>query len=418
MNPKNPLFKIGLNTFLQFWGKIISVGLSAFSIFLLTRYLGVEGYGNFSIVFAYLTFFVAFTDFGLQNTIVNKLSKKEFTQEKIFGTYLLLKVIIICFTLIASLIVLMFLPYSNLVKSAIIFSSVGVGIGALGGLGNTFFQYQIRIHLITFIDLVNKAITIVLILLFSFLKLNFFYILSSVLISNFLSIIFMFFILRKKISLQVEFSRELAVDMLKESAPIGVAGFLSITYFKLDTIMLSVLKNAKEVGIYSLSYKVFENILIIWTFYMSSFYPFLASFYHSQQSFKYKSLLRNSVVLAIILSLSILILGYLFAPLAIRIFGGENFSNSVIPLRILLLSSFFVFINAIFYSFLFIKGKTKIIIFSLVASLIFNFFINLLIIPKYGYIGASVTTVLTEIFLFLCYALSVFIINPGGKSLK
>src|SRR3989344_5097314 len=71
MDQDSTLFKIGYNTTIQFAGKTLSALLSALSIILITRYLGVSGYGEFSLIFAYLTFFVAFTDFGLQATIVN-----------------------------------------------------------------------------------------------------------------------------------------------------------------------------------------------------------------------------------------------------------------------------------------------------------------------------------------------------------
>ena len=407
MDQDSTLFKIGYNTTIQFAGKTLSALLSALSIILITRYLGVSGYGEFSLIFAYLTFFVAFTDFGLQTTIVNILSKKSFGQAQIFGTYLTLKIFLIIGAILLSLIVLFFLPYSGLVKAAIAFSSIGIGIGALGGFGNTFFQYNLRLDLTSFIDVVNRFITVILIAVFIYLKLNFFFILSSVLISNLISILLMFIFLKKIVRFRLGFDKKIAFTLLKTSFPIGLAAYLTTAYFKLDTIMLSLFRDAREVGIYSLAYKIFENLILIWTFYMASFYPFLAKFYHSQNFPKFKKLLKNSVVFGFVFSISTIFLGLLLAPFLVKVFGGSQFMESIMALRILLFAIFFACFNAILFIYLFIKNKANLILVSLALAFVFNFTLNLLIIPRFGYIGASITTVLTEVFILFSYLILI-----------
>lgn len=403
MNNNKILLNIGFNTSIQYVSRIGSVFLSSLSVLLLTRYLGVEKYGEFSLIFAFLTFFVAFSDFGLQMSIVNKLSKKEVSQEDVFGTYLMLKIILITISLGISFIVLVFLPYANSLKFAILFSSIGVGIGALGGFSNTFFQYQLRLSFIGILDVLNRLLTVGLILLFIVFRQSFLFILSSVLISNLITVFVTFIILKKSILFKLSFNLKLAKSLIRGSFFIGIAGFLAITYFKLDTIMLSVFKNSREVGIYTLSYKIFENVIIIWTFYMSSFYPFISKFYHEGSESKLNNLLRKGVYLSLSLSIVVIIIGYVFAPAFVSVFGGQGFSQSVLPFRILILSSIFLFVNAIFYNLLFVKGKTIRIVAALLLSLVFNFIVNLFFIPKYGFIGASITTVLTEIFLTIMY---------------
>lgn len=403
MDQDSTLFKIGYNTSVQFFGKILSASLSALSIILITRYLGVSGYGEFSLIFAYLTFFVAFTDFGLQTTIVKFLSRKSFQQTQIFGTYLTLKVLLILGAISISLVVLFFLPYSSFVKAAIAFSSIGIGIGALGGFGNTFFQYNLRLDLISLIDLANRLITVVLIALFIYLKLNFFFILSSVLISNLLIVLFMFIFLKQMVRFKFGFDKTIAMMLLKKSLPIGIASYLATSYFKLDTIMLSVFKNSSEVGIYSLAYKIFENVIVIWTFYMASFYPFLIKFYHSQNFSKYKNLLKNTIIFSFVFSISAIFLGFILTPFLVNLFGGENFSEAIVPLRILLFATTFACFNAILFIYLFIKDKANLILISLALAFVFNFTLNLLIIPRFGYFGASFSTVATEAILFICY---------------
>ena len=69
------LFKrIFVNTTSQIVAKGATVVLGFLTVGLLTRYLGVAQYGIYNLVFAYLTFFGIFADFGLQLSLVRDLS--------------------------------------------------------------------------------------------------------------------------------------------------------------------------------------------------------------------------------------------------------------------------------------------------------------------------------------------------------
>ena len=96
----NQMFKqIIINTSSQIIAKIATVILGFFTVGLLTRYLGVAKYGIYNLVFAYLTFFSIFADFGLQITLVRDLSGKAETSKKLKSIYFSLKII---FTIISN----------------------------------------------------------------------------------------------------------------------------------------------------------------------------------------------------------------------------------------------------------------------------------------------------------------------------
>ena len=100
--------------------------------------------------------------------------------------------------------------------------------------------------------------------------------------------------------------------IVKSSFPIGIAALLATLYFKVDTIMLSVMKSATDVGIYSFSYNIFENIIVLWAFYMASVYPLLSLAKNNKAKFDY--LLHYSFFVAIIFSVAAIVIGYALAP--------------------------------------------------------------------------------------------------------
>lgn len=400
---------LGTNTIIQSIGKILSILLGLISVSILTRYLGVNSYGIYSLSFAYLAFFGAFSDLGLQAVAVNEIIRKQFKSS--FGTYFWLKLFLSFASVIIPLILLLIFPYSSVQKTAIVIAAIAFGLGNMIGFGNAFFQAELKLTTITFLDVLNKFITVLLITIFILLKKDLFFILGAVLFGNLITLTLSMVFLKKITDFKFDFESLNAKILIKKSLPLGLALLLGTIYFKADTIMLSLIKGPKDVGIYSLSYRIFENLLVFWGFYIASFYPVFSKYFNHHEVEKYQKLIKSSVFLAIFIGTLVFLAGIIIAPSAVSILAGVNFSESVNPLRILLLSSAFFFINTILYYYFFLKERSGILISGLFLSLLFNVLINLFLITKYSYVGASISTVLTEMFLLMIYCIALIKIN-------
>lgn len=400
--------KVGQNTLIQAVGKFIAAGLSFISIALLTRYLGVSGYGSFTLVFSYLAFFSLISDFGLQLVTVKELSVTKQNIEKLYGTYFTIKVFLGILSSLLALIFLIFFPYSVELKVGIAVGVTAVFVSGLMGYFNSVFQARVRLDLLTLFDLVSRLSSVVAIIIFVYFKLNFYYIVSTVLIGNLVSFISAGILLKDTIRRNYDFF--LARRLLLLSIPVGITSLLSTLYFKIDTIILSLFKSASDVGIYSLSYKLLENIVMFWGFYMAVTYPLLAKFKKEDKN-RYSNLFKNSIYLAIVASIIIVILSYILSPLVVEIFGGNQFAESSNVLRILLLSLPLILVNNIFYNFYVIEEFNWVIILGMILSLVVNVVLNVIFIPKYSFIAASYITILSEIVLLGTYVVGMKFIN-------
>ncbi len=409
------LYKIGYNTSIQIIGKVLSVLLSVLTVGLITRYLGVSGYGNFTLVFAYMSFFAVIADFGLQLAMVRELTDKRETAQKLYGTYLWLKIILVILSTILAFVALLFFPYSAMLKGAILIAGVAVAISGLTGYGLTIFQSNIRLDLVTFVDLITKIATAVLIVSFVALKLGFYSIVITVLLGNLIGLAVAIIILKKSISFKFDFDKVLAKKLFLLSLPIGFTAFFSLAYFKLDTIILSVIKDSSQVGIYSLAYKTLENVIIVWGFYMASVFPLLSKFQANNETSKFNKLFKNSFIVAVFLSILIMSASYVYAPFIISIFGGDGFAQSVSALRILVFAIPALFINNLLYYRFLVKRNLLPVILILALGLIINFALNVIYIPRYGYLASSYITVATEFFLLTALAIIIFIQNYGKR---
>lgn len=403
----NQLFrKIFINTSSQIIAKATTVVLGFLTISLLTRYLGVEKYGIYNLVFAYLAFFGIFADFGLRLSLVRDLSGEKASAE-LKSTYFALQITLTVISTFLALLFLLLFPYSTTIKLAIIVGSLAVGVGYMNGYGASVLQSKVKLDTAALLQVINRVVTVTAIVVFVLLRWNIYAIISTILIGNFVTLAINMYIIPEYFQLKRLPSLSLLFAIIRSSFPIGITSLLGALYFKIDTMMLSVMKTTADVGIYSLSYKIFENIIMLWLFYMASVYPLMSRAVKDKARSQLDTLIKSSLVIAIVFSVLTIAVSWFAAPLAISILGGNNFFASVTPFRILVLAFPFVFINSVQYYLLLSLSKIRFIVLTLVAALAFNFIVNLLIIPNYGYVGTSVSTVVTEVITLIGYALAL-----------
>ena len=82
---------VAWNTFVQGLAKALSLVLSLGVTMLLTRHLGVAGYGSFVAVFVYMTFFASFADWGTQTILIRELAREPASFERQVGAALTLR---------------------------------------------------------------------------------------------------------------------------------------------------------------------------------------------------------------------------------------------------------------------------------------------------------------------------------------
>ncbi|OGG11078.1 hypothetical protein A2Z00_01700 [Candidatus Gottesmanbacteria bacterium RBG_13_45_10] len=410
MNNNSIYKRIALNTFAQFGSRGVSVLLSLLSVSLLTRYLGTEGYGNFTLVFTYISFFAVLSDIGFNQIVVREFASDKEKPVLVKASFFNLKLILNVLSIVFPIIVLFLFPYSNYLKTAIIIGVFAVAVGNMVSYGTSILQSQLSLDLVAYLDILMKFVTVIMVFWFTRIHLNLYFIIGTVFIGNLTGLIAAFLFVRKYLAFRFYLDIHLVKKLLKLGIPVGISAFLALLYFKVDTIMLSLMRSPAEVGIYGLSYKLLENILMLWGLYMASIFPLWSKYFTHSDYQKYKRLLRDTLIVLFGLSLITIFCGYAFTPFIMRILGGSKFFSSMQPFKILILATPFFFLNSIFFYIILSFGKTKYLILPLVVSLAINILINLYAIPRYGYIGTSYTTVITEICTSLFYVV-IFIRN-------
>jgi O-antigen/teichoic acid export membrane protein len=111
----------------------------------------------------------------------------------------------------------------------------------------------------------------------------------------------------------------------------------------------------------------------------------------------------NSYFIVIVSSFFILGVGYLISPLIINMLGGAEFKESISVLRVLLFSVPLFFLNNLFYHTLLARDKETIPLIGVGFSLIISIILNLIFIPRYSFLGTSLSVIAAQAFLAIFY---------------
>lgn len=179
--------------------------------------------------------------------------------------------------------------------------------------------------------------------------------------------------------------------------PFAVTFVLTTLYWKLDVPLLKLFRTSDEVGWYSLAYKPFEALLFVPITMLGVVLPVLAVYQRTSEDrlrTAVRMFFKALLMLGWPLSIGVIVLAY---PLA-GLWSGF-YPQSIPALQILGLAYVFAFVNNAFIGALTVLDRQATYAKAAGLSLAVNLLLNLILIPPFGYIAASWTTVATEMVL-------------------
>lgn len=399
--------KIAYNVLVSSISKILSTILALVSIGFITRYLGKTGFGDYATVLAFFAFFAAVLDLGIYSISTREISREGAPKEKIMGNIVSLRIISSLVVFFLSPLLVSFFPYSPEVKQAIIVVAAAFVFSSAYQVLNGVFQKNLAMDRVAIAELGGKVIQLGTIILAIKLNLGFSWIIASVLFYMIFAAVLIYILSRKYIIITLQFDWKYWKKFLKESYPLGIAVFISFIYFKMDTILLSILRDSADVGIYNAAYKVIENITFFPSMMVGLVFPIM-----SQNIFTNKKRfleISNKTLKVFVLLITPLVIGTLFlSEGVIALIGGAGFLESANVLRILVFALVFIFLGNFFNAILVAGNYQKKLMLVLLAAASVNLVANFFLIPLYSYWGASFISVLTELIVasgtgFLAY---------------
>jgi len=199
-----------------------------------------------------------------------------------------------------------------------------------------------------------------------------------------------------------DFSFKSIAPLFKKAWSLAVVFILSAIYFRIDLMMLEVMKGEKAVGIYSAAYKLFELLSIIPGTVTVAALPGLAADYSTNMEGFKASFNKTLTVLGVgggVIGLFLC----LISKQIILLLYGPLFTDSMFSLTILSGVVFFLFVNGYLAYAMIATNNDRCVALILAVSTVLNVLFNFYFIPKYSHVGAALSTLLSEILMLLFY---------------
>lgn len=391
----NKVVEIFKQTSWQLVGKVFTAASTLLILSLVSRSLGINATGVFTLALTYLSFFYLASDFSLNTHALHNLVKEDSKQE--FQKLLGLRIIWASLLAVVSLIILFFWPNSQIeFQQAVIFGSLAIFGYALFTTSNSLFQAKLRYDL----SIIAPIIGIIPTLGIIYLAIQNNWGVPGLMVGHMLGWIVCggvsLYFVKKFTPLTPIFSLNYIKLVVKSIWPISLTLVLNTIYFRLDAFVLSFAKTFYEVGIYNLSYQIFQFGLVLPTFIMNSLFPMLIRDYQKDKQSFLRTILRAGFIMFNI-GLLATVATFIFSSLIIDIISGQSaFSGAIETLKILSLAFPAFFVSAVIMWSLVVLKEYKKILLVYSFGLILNLLLNLIFIPKFSYLGAAFVTGVCE----------------------
>lgn len=200
---------------------------------------------------------------------------------------------------------------------------------------------------------------------------------------------------------------------LKISIPIIPHGIGQVLLTSFDRIMITNMIGTSESGLYSFAYTIYSIILVTGNSISTVFEPWA---YSKLSEGNKKELSKRAS--EFILGLAVLCAGtMLLAPELVLLLGSEKYRGAIPALTPVLFGGFFAMAYTMPSIIEYYKEKTSYIAIGTAMAAALNIVLNAWLIPKYGYIAAAYTTLVSYLVYYtyhsiIAYHLSGFWVIP------
>lgn len=390
--------KITKNTIWLLSSQVFAKAVGFFYVLYLARTLGVEKFGQYEAVLAFIFIFFTLVDFGLNRLLIRDVSRKAKGAGVFLGNAVSFRLIL---SVIAYVLTLIFALFSGYPLSMICLVALASLVFFSQGFWFCFeaiFMALEKMKVCAF----GSAILAISSPIFgiSLLKAGFGVagVLIGMVFSSLLALFcFCLWAKKKGIFWRFSFEREIFCHFLKEGSKFALLTILSLIYLKNGIVILSRLRGEKAVGLYASAYKIIEVGILFPNALAIAFFPRVARLILTDRKRLTKLYLRSALA-AFFLALPLTLAACLYPEEILGLLFGKEFTQAGSVFSVLGLSLVLFFINALPGNIIQSSKKlTPFLPWALFNTLL-NIFLNFFLISRFSLLGAAYAMLITEFF--------------------
>lgn len=392
---------------LGFVERLVSLGTLFLAGVLLARALGPVEFGRFSYFLAIVSLAASFGHMGVDGALVKRLIAGKDNRKVILGGALYLKL----FGYLISVVLLLFFCFFSEIGQKDIYIILCLSVSTLLRPMEVFEFWllgTLKASLLYIIRIIGYVSGFV-------LKIGVIYSEAEIevialvwllpQITTYFACFFYYYYSEKKVW-RLKYDLKNTIGIFSDNWPIYVGSICAVIYLKIDLIMVRVFDGDNSAGIYAVAISLTEAWSFLGVVIMTVFFPSLIK--KSSESLDvFRIEFRRAASVLLVVSYFIVLMVCFFGSGLIELLYGDQYYYSQSILMVYVFSLIFVFVRMLFSKWILIEGVA---IYSLIShglGMLINVLLNIVLINKYGAIGAAYSTLISYsisgyfVFLFM-----------------
>lgn len=360
------------------------------------RYLGPENFGILNFAMSFVALFGAFGKLGLDVIIVRNIVNEPDKREEILGTSLILRLVgavILMLTVFGALQFTSADTHEKTIVMIIAFGQIFMSFEVF----DFYFQSQVKAKFSGITRTLGMLVSSLSRIAFILLGLPLIWFAGAVIIEQLIqAICFIFFYTKYTLPLRkLQFQFDTAKSLLQNSWPLIMSSMVIAVYLRIDQVMIKEMLDSEAVGRYAAAVRLSEAWYFIPMVVSQSLFPAIIQA-KKQNKKLYYSRLQRLYSLMIWMAIAIALPTTFLSDWLVVFLYGSQYSQAGTVLMIHIWAGVFVFVGVAFGRFLIIENYLMKSLYRTGLGAISNVILNLMLITKYGIVGAAISTLLAQ----------------------
>jgi O-antigen/teichoic acid export membrane protein len=374
--------------------------ISFFYFTLLARFLGPTDLGKYYFAISFTTIFAIIIDLGLANVLIREVAKNQARAGRLVGSILSIKLPLALVAVLAAIFLINWSGADALVKTLVYISCFSM---VLDSFTTTFFAAVRGFHNLRY-ESISAIIFQLIVLIFGYGALllggGLIFAMGALVLASLYNFIYSWVIavFKIKIPIRLVYDKELIKRIIFLSWPFAAYAVFQRIYTYLDSVLLAFLAGNEQVGLYQVAFKIIFALQFLPLAFTASLYPAMSAYWQNNKE-QLATTFKRAINYLTIISWPIIVGTFLLADKIVLLFK-EGYGGAVVPLKITIISLFFIFINFPIGSLLNACDKQKKNTFNMIKTAIFSIILNIILIPRWQAVGASIAVLASNGLMF------------------
>jgi O-antigen/teichoic acid export membrane protein len=380
--------------------------VQAFSLvagIIVARSFGANGYGQLSYAMALVAYFMLATDFGVTSIAIRDMAKERDRWSSILTTYIVVRAIMSLMAYTGIVLVTIFSHQEGITRLLVLTYALQMFV-LVASVSWIFVAHQ-KMQYDGFIKTTQGCLYAVLLVGLLAVWHNILVVPLATFIAALVVTPLGWHLMRGQLGrFRFVFDRRYAKELLLYSWPVGISNGATQITVNMAAIFITLYHGNAMTGVYSSAYRIVSAMIMFATFFTSALYPLICEKAVGPRE-SLQRVLEVGTRLLLLLTVPIGVVLTILGPRILVLVFGREFGEGGIALQVLGWSIAFLVISRMYGNALVAISEQRLFTVIVVVSAGLNVGLSVLLIPRYGIIGASLASCMTEAFNFLASCL-------------